>query len=67
MKQILKEVSMPWLTWKQKLIVFYFVISMFFLCVGDDTPLWIIGIIVLNFGNAARLVKNLPLPKSECE
>jgi len=62
MKQIFKEIWMPWLTWKQRLIAWYFVLSFCSLCVGDETPLWIIGLVVLNFANAARLIRKVPFP-----
>ncbi len=65
MNEILKELTLPSLTWKQRLIVWYFAISFCTLCVGDDTPIWIIILIVLNFGNAARLVRKVPLPEKE--
>jgi hypothetical protein len=65
MKEILKELAMPSLTWKQRLIVWYFALSFCSLFVSDETPLWIIILIVLNFANAARLVKKVPLPEIE--
>jgi hypothetical protein len=65
MKEILKELAMPNLTWKQRLIVWYFVISLCSLCITDDSPLWAIALVVLNFANAARLVRKIPLPESD--
>lgn len=62
MKDMWKELAMPGLTWKQKAIVWYFVISFCSLCITDDSPLWAIAIVVLNFANAARLIKKIPIP-----
>ena len=64
MKKIINEFRLQGLTLKQKAIVFYFCISLCMLCVGDETPLWMIALIVLNFANAARLLRNVPLPKN---
>jgi hypothetical protein len=63
MKEILKELCMPSLTWRQRFIVWYFAISLCMLCVGDETPLWIVLLIVLNFANSARLIRKVPLPE----
>ncbi len=65
MKKIMKELAMPGLTGKQRLIVWYFALSFCSLCVSDETPLWMIVLIVLNFANAARLIKKVPLQKNE--
>lgn len=62
MKEILKEIWMPWLTWKHRLIVWYFTLSFCSLCIGDESPLWAIALVVLNFANAARLIRKVPLP-----
>ncbi|GHV71234.1 hypothetical protein FACS189420_5570 [Bacteroidia bacterium] len=60
MKTLLKG-----LTWKQKAIVLYFALSLCLLCIGDDSPIWAILLVVLNFANAARLLKKVPLPEIE--
>jgi len=65
MKEILKEIWMPWLTWKQRLIVWYFTLSFCSLCIGDESPLWAIILVVLNFANSARLIRKVPLPENE--
>lgn len=56
-----ENVSLSDLTLKQKLVVAYFCLSMCMLCIADDSPLWAIILVVLNFCNAARLVKKIPL------
>lgn len=63
MKDFINELRMPGLTWKQRAIVWYFVISLCMLCITDDSPLWAIAFVVLNFANAARLVRKVPLPE----
>jgi hypothetical protein len=65
MKEIIKEIMLPFkgLTKKQKAIVAYFILSLCSLCVSDNTPILIVFLIVLNFANAARLVRKVPLPE----
>ncbi|MDR1881779.1 MAG: hypothetical protein LBR26_03235 [Prevotella sp.] len=65
MKELIKEFKLPGLTWKQKAIACYFLLSLCMLCITDDSPLWAIILVVLNFANAARLVKKVPLPDSD--
>ncbi|MDR2910735.1 MAG: hypothetical protein LBV47_05155 [Bacteroidales bacterium] len=67
MKEILKELCMPSLTWKQRLTVWYFALSFCSLCVSDETPLSIVLLIVLNFANSARLICKVQLPETEKE
>lgn len=67
MKNLINEFRMPGLTWKQKLIVWYFIISFCSLCITDDSPLWAIAFVVLNFANAARLIRKVPLPEIDNE
>jgi hypothetical protein len=62
MKTLLKEFRFQGLTFKQKAIVLYFVLSICLLCIGDGSPVWAIVLVVLNFANASRLVKKVPLP-----
>lgn len=49
------------LTAKQKFYVLYFCLSLCFLCIADDSPIWAIIVVVLNFANAARLIKKVPI------
>jgi hypothetical protein len=67
MKTILKELASPFagLTLKQKAIIVYFAISLCTLCVGDDTPVWALILLIANFDNAARLVRKVPLPEND--
>lgn len=46
---------------RQKFYVWYFCLSLCFLCITDDSPLWAIVVVVLNFANAARLLRRVPL------
>ncbi|MDR1459700.1 MAG: hypothetical protein LBI60_05755 [Bacteroidales bacterium] len=50
------------MTKKQLLIVLYFIFSLALMSASDETPMSIILILVLNFCNAARVVKKIPLP-----
>ncbi len=63
MRYIFKELAS--FTLKQHLTVWYFTLSFCSLCVSNGTPLWIVGLLVLNFANAARLVRKLPLLEIE--
>ena len=45
------------LTTKQKFYVWYFCLSFCFLCI----TIWAIIAVVLNFANAARLIKKVPI------
>ncbi|KAA6303179.1 MAG: hypothetical protein EZS26_000782 [Candidatus Ordinivivax streblomastigis] len=63
MKQLLKEFGLQGLTLKQKAIVIYFLIS--FCLIGSvvEAPAWGLILLVLNFANSARLLKQVPLPE----
>lgn len=61
MKDLIKEITMPDLTRKQRIIVWYFSVSFSLLCITDDSPIWMIVFVVLNFANAARLLRKIPL------
>jgi hypothetical protein len=50
---------------KHKLYVLYFGLSFCTLCIGGETPIWIVALIVLNFGNAVRLISRVPLKLKE--
>ena len=39
------------LTARQKFYVWYFCLSLCFLCITDDSPIWAIIVVVLNFAN----------------
>lgn len=49
------------LTARQKVYVWYFCLSFCSLCITDDSPVWAIAVVILNFANAARLIKKVPL------
>lgn len=49
------------LTAKQKFYVWYFCLSLCFLCITDDSPIWAVIVVVLNFANATRLIKKVPI------
>ena len=52
------------LSLKHRLYMLYFLISFCSLCITDENSLLVIALVVLNFGNAARLIMKVPLPKS---
>lgn len=46
---------------RYKLYAWYLALSFGLLPVSDDTPLWAIFLVVLNLGNAVRLVNKIPI------
>ena len=67
MKEIIKDLKLSGLTFKQKAIVWYFSISLCSLCITDESPIWAVIIVVLNFANSARLVKKVPIPEDNSD
>ena len=63
MKEFVKELGndlrMPSLTMKERVVMWYFIISFCLLFIGDESPVWAVAVVVLNFGNAARLVRKI--------
>jgi hypothetical protein len=49
------------LSMRHKLYCAYFCISFCLLCIGDESPLWAIALVVLNLWNAVRLINKVPL------
>jgi len=47
------------LTMRQRLIVWYFIVSFCLLFIGDGSPVWVIVAVVANFVNAARLARSI--------
>ncbi|MCL1933570.1 MAG: hypothetical protein FWF53_07155 [Candidatus Azobacteroides sp.] len=66
-KEIIKETGLRSLTGKQKAICAYFIVSFCILgsLVTEETTMRISILIVLNFANAVRLLKKVPVPKCE--
>ena len=51
-------------TFRQWLVYVWFALSLSILCcLGDDTPLWIFGLIFASFAASARQLNKLPLPE----
>jgi len=50
---------MPSLTVKERAIALYFIFSFCMLFAGDDSPVWLVALAVLNFANAARLTRRI--------
>lgn len=60
-----KEEAARWrsLTGRERLWSLYFCLSFCLLCVADDSPVWAVAAVVLNFANAVRLVRRVPIDK----
>ena len=65
MKDFIEGVTMPGLTWKQKATVWYFVVSLCLLGSVAEAPIWFLIVLVLNFANAARLIRKVPITDPE--
>ena len=65
MKDLIKEFTLTGLTKKQKVIVWYFLISFCLIGTVAEAPVWALVLLVLNFGNSIRLLKKVPLPKTD--
>ena len=63
MKEIIKEMGLQGLTKKHKIFVAYFVVSLCLIGSIAEAPAWVLFLLVLNFANAARLLKKVPLPE----
>jgi hypothetical protein len=50
---------------RHRIYVLYLGLSFCTLCIGDDSPLWIVALVVANFGNAVRLIRKVPLNLEE--
>ena len=61
MKQFFKELCLSGLSFRHKLIVCYFIVSLFLVCSVVEAPVWGIVFIAGNFANAARLIKQVPI------
>lgn len=54
------------LTGREKLYTVYFMFSLAPLFgITDDNPVWVMFLVVLNFGNSVRLIKRVPIDKLE--
>ena len=50
------------LTWKQRAVVAYFLVSFcLVIMMGDGSPLWAVFAAILNLGNAVRLIRRVPM------
>jgi hypothetical protein len=65
LKELFKDLGLSGLTLKQKIIVGYFIISLCLVGSVVEAPAWALVILVLNFGNATRLLKTVPFPELE--
>ncbi len=61
MKEIFNELTLPGLSTKHKIYVWYFVVSLCLLGSLAEAPFWFLFALVANFANTARLIKQVPL------
>ncbi|MDR1652885.1 MAG: hypothetical protein LBS01_04435 [Prevotellaceae bacterium] len=65
MKKVLKLLGLAGFTGKQKAIVIYFAISFCLIGSVADAPVWALVALLLNFANAARLLRKIPMPDNK--
>ena len=65
MKAIMVKIGCRNDQWKRWLVGLYFCVSFFALCIGDESPVWVIALVVANFANAVRLVRKIDWREGE--
>lgn len=60
---IMKDMGLKGTSKKQKLHIVYFIVSFCLIGCMAEAPLWLLFVLVVNFINAVRLFKKIPIPK----
>ena len=55
------------LTWRDRWVAIYFALSLAAIIITAEAPIWVMIAMMLNFFNAARVVKTIDLPPEEDE
>lgn len=61
--ELKKALLLKGLTFKQKVVVWWFSLSLCLLCVTADAPFWVHLVEVINLGISAHYLKRIPLPE----
>ena len=55
------------LTWRDRWVAIYFALSLAAIIITAEAPIWVMIAMMLNFFNAARVVKTIDLPPEDDE
>ena len=66
-RAMLDELLLRRLTWRDRWVAIYFAISLAAIIITAEAPIWVMIAMMLNFFNAARVVRTIDLPPEEDE
>lgn len=64
-RAMLDEMLLRRLTWRDRWVAVYFAISLAAIIITAEAPIWVMIAMMLNFFNAARIMKTVNLPPDE--
>ena len=64
-RAMLDEMLLRRLTWRDRWVAIYFAISLAAIIITAEAPIWVMIAMMLNFFNAARIMKTINLPPDE--
>ena len=66
-RAMLDELLLRRLTWRDRWVAIYFSLSLAAIIITAEAPIWVMIAMMLNFFNAARVVKTIDLPPEDDE
>lgn len=66
-RAVLDELLLRRLTWRDRWVAIYFALSLVAIIITAEAPIWVMIAMMLNFFNAARVVKTIDLPPEDDE
>ena len=64
-RAVLDELLLRRLTWRDRWVAIYFALSLAAIIITAEAPIWVMIAMMLNFFNAARIMKTINLPPDE--
>lgn len=64
-RAILDKMLLRRLTWRDRWVAVYFAVSLAAIIITAEAPIWVMIAMMLNFFNAARIMKTINLPPDE--
>lgn len=64
-RAMLDEMLLRRLTWRDRWVAVYFAVSLAAIIITAEAPIWVMIAMMLNFFNAARIMKTINLPPDE--
>ena len=64
-RAMLDEMLLRRLTWRDRWVAIYFALSLAAIIITAEAPIWVMIAMMLNFFNAARIMKTINLPPDE--